>query len=260
MKKLSTIIILLLLLFTPSSVTAQKTSVTPTAKPTEESTTQNLSNQINSLKEKIASRVAQLNLVEKRGIIGIVKDVEGMKISVEDSNKKIRNVDVDEITKFSSPSAKSSFGISDIKPGTKLSIIGLYNKDSERILARFITVVSTPVTISGAISNKDEDNFTIIVSTESGENFIVDIEKVTRTLEYKDGEVVKSGFTKIENSQRAIIVGYPALNQKNRITGTRILIFPDLPRNPKIILSTSTDDEIVPSTGSGKVLTPIRRP
>lgn len=260
MKNFYLIILLSILFLMPSPVFAQKTTVTPTAKPTEESATQNLSNQINSLKEKIASRVAQLNLVEKRGIIGIVKDVEGMKISVEDSNKRTRNIDVDEITKFSSPSAKSSFGISDIKPGTKLSIIGLYNKDSERILARFITVVSTPITVSGAISNKDADNFTVTVSTESGENFIVDIEKVTRTLEYKDGEIVKSGFTKIEDSQRAIIVGYPVLNQKNRITGTRILIFPDLPRNPKIILSTSTGDDIVPSTGSGKVLTPIRRP
>lgn len=248
---------LVITLMLPFPVLAQTVTPSPTVKPTEESTTQNLSNQINSLKEKIASRVAQLNLVEKRGVIGIVKEVEGTTILITDINSRNRSVDVDEITKFSSPDAKSTFGISDIKPGTKLSIIGLYNKDSERILARFISVISNPVIISGAVSKIDDEDFTIIVSTEKEENFLIDIEKITKIHSYSDGEVTKIGFTKIEEGYRIMIVGYPQKNDSKRIIGTRVLLFPDLPRNPKIILSTTTD-EIIPSTGSGKILTPIR--
>jgi len=256
MKKIFISFLILCVLFS-GTTSAQTPSLTPTAKPTDETTTQKLSNQINNLKEKIASRVAQLNLVEKRGIIGTVKEVDGTKIVVTDLNDKTRNIDVDEITKFSSSSAKATFGISDIKPGTKLSILGLYNKDSERILARFITVISTPLTITGAVSKIDDDEFTITVSTENGQNYIVDVENITRTLEYIDNEVVKSGFSKIETGERVMVVGYTQSGQSSRLVGTRILLFPELLRNPKIILKTDTD-EIVPSSGSGKVITPIR--
>mgnify|MGYP001601616848 FL=1 len=70
----------------------------------------------------IASRVAQLKLVEKRGIIGVVNDVTNTQISVADLQNNTRFVDVDELTKFSNPAFKGIFGISDI---TKDSTIGI---------------------------------------------------------------------------------------------------------------------------------------
>jgi hypothetical protein len=118
-------------------------------------------------------------------------------------------------------------------------------------------VISTPLTITGAVSKIDDDEFTITVSTENGQNYIVDVENITRTLEYIGNEVVKSGFSKIETGERVMVVGYTQSGQSSRLVGTRILLFPELLRNPKIILKTDTD-EIVPSSGSGKVITPIR--
>src|SRR3990167_7971143 len=87
---------------------------TPSPKPTSESVTQKLTTEITDLKEKIASRVAQLKLVEKRGMVGSIKEISGTLITLEDANGKNRLVDVDEITKFSSPSAKESYGLSDL--------------------------------------------------------------------------------------------------------------------------------------------------
>src|SRR5258708_15011712 len=72
--------------------------------------------QINNLKTKIASRVAQLNLVEKRGMIGTVVQTSGTEIQLTDMQNNIRFVDVDELTKFSSSSAKD-IGISDLTKG-----------------------------------------------------------------------------------------------------------------------------------------------
>ena len=62
----------------------------------------------------IASRVAQLKLVEKRGIIGKVISVTSTQITVADVHGVTRFVDVDELTKFSSPASKAAYGISDI--------------------------------------------------------------------------------------------------------------------------------------------------
>src|SRR5579859_2417101 len=87
------------------------TAATPTA------TVSQSEEQINNLKERIASRVAQLNLVEKKGIIGTVSDVSETQLTITDMKGDNRIVDVDELTKFSSPSAKSTFGISDITKG-----------------------------------------------------------------------------------------------------------------------------------------------
>src|SRR3989344_7962603 len=98
--------------------------------------------QINALTNKIASRVAQLKLVEKRGVIGKVTDVSNTQITLSDMSGNTRFVDVDEFTKFKSDS--KSFGISDIEKGQKIGALGLYNKQSRRILARFVEVLQIP--------------------------------------------------------------------------------------------------------------------
>src|SRR5690348_9180787 len=121
-------------------------ATTPTPSPTPQNT---LEQQISNLKDKIASRVAQLKLVDKRGIIGTVTDVNLTQITLTDSKGDTRFIDIDELTKFSSPSAKSNFGISDITKGSILGVLGLYNRESRRILARFVDVIVLPAEISG---------------------------------------------------------------------------------------------------------------
>src|ERR1700704_3295 len=150
---------LFILLITINHQVSAATKTTPTVSP-ELSTTASpsgkknsdlmnkIDQQINSLKSRIASKVAQLNLVEKRGIIGTVTEASGTQIKLTDIQNNIRFVDVDELTKFSSPSAKDTFGISDLTKGTLVGVIGNYNKDSQRILARFVDVVTFPQTFS----------------------------------------------------------------------------------------------------------------
>lgn len=236
-------------------------SPTSSAKPTSESVTEKFSDQINNLKEKIASRVAQLKLVEKRGIIGTVKEVNGTQFTLTDLSANSRVVDVDEITKFSSSASNESFGLSDLKPGSKISVIGLYNKDSERLLARFIDSITLPLFLSGAISNIDKPNFTITVAMEEGKSYLVDIENVTKTMSYTDTAPERSGFSKLETGNRIKVIGYPDKKEKNRMVATRILVFPSLPKNPKVVIApNAVKDESVTSTGSGKKLTPLTQP
>jgi hypothetical protein len=261
-------ILLLLLIFVSGPWIARVSAATPTPSPAtpssvSEKVTENLSDQINNLKEKIASRVAELKLVEKRGTIGVVTEVNGTEISLQDPTGETRVADVDEITKFSS-SGDENFGISDIKKGDKISIIGLYNKDSERILARFIATTTIPQFVNGAVTDIDEDNFTVTVTTEEEKEYIVDVEKVTKTLAYSkedSEEPEKVGFSDITKGMRVHIIGYMDVKEKDRVTATRILTFPDLPKNPKIVIpdqAVDTSKETVTSSGSGKKLTPVK--
>lgn len=256
-----TIVTAMTINFVISPVFAQTPTPSSTT-PASEEVTENLSSQINNLKEKIASRVAQLNLVEKRGVIGTVQEVKGTQITLTTPQGDTRVIDVDEITKFSS-SSDSGFGLSDIEKNDTLSVIGLYNKESERILARFVTVTTIPQFLSGGVTSIDDENSVITVTTPDEKDYKVDIENVTKVLAYSGDDLetpTRAKFSSIERGTRIVVVGYPDNKEKNRITATRVLLFSELPQNPRIVIPDQAVDteKVTTSTGSANKLTPLR--
>lgn len=212
--------------------------------------------EINQLKDRIASRVAQLNLVEKRGIVGVVTDITGTQITVSDIKGDTRFVDVDELTKFiGGPNAPESFGLSDIKKDQNLSIVGLYNKQSGRILARSIAVITIPLIEHGYVATIDKDNFVVNVATDDNKQLAVSVGTSTRTLSFDldKKDLVKSGFSKIVEGESIFIVGALNKEDKSKADADTLIIFPNIVKSPSIEISPS----VTPSTGSGKKLTPI---
>ena len=202
------------------------------ASPTPEDRTQELRNQLIT---NIASRVAQLKLVEKRGIVGKVISVTNTQITVVDSLGNTRFIDVDELTKFSSPNAKGTYGISDIAKEETVGVLGLYNKESRRILARFVNVITIPFIIHGGVAKIDAENFSINVTTIDGKQITADVENSTRSYSYTEKEgYVRSGFSKIKENYNIIVVGAQDLKDKNRMIATRIIFFPEIPPSPKV--------------------------
>lgn len=213
------------------------------------------------IEQKVASTVAKLNLVEKRGIVGTVTDSSDRQITINDLSDNTRIIDVDEFTKFSSSDKSSSFGISDIKKGNEIGVLGLYNKQSRRTLARFITVMDIPEYITGVVVSKDSKNFVLQVATVKG-NTKVSIENITKTYDVDiAGKLIKSGFSKISVGENVSVSGFFDPKEKTTLTAKRIFLFPGIPQNPTIeILTAPTlapSSSIVPSTGSGLKLTPI---
>lgn len=214
-----------------------------------------------SLINNIASKVAQLKLVEKRGIVGTVSDVSNTQITLSDLGGRTRFVDVDELTKFSSPTVKGSFGISDIAKGDTLEVLGLYNKESRRLLGRFVNVISLPAITHGVIISIDSKNFSFSVATDNNKLVSVDIETTTKILSYtKDAGLSRLGFSKVKDNENIIIVGNIDSENSANIIASQVYIFPDIPKNPNITVAQEAlnpNQTITPSTGSGKKLTPI---
>lgn len=256
-----TLLIICIFALSPQIAFAVTTTPTQPPTPTPTKSPSPLDQQINDLKDRIASRVAQLKLVEKRGIMGSVTDVSNTEITLSDVEGNTRFVDVDELTKFASPSAKGSFGISDITKGSRISVIGLYNKQSRRILARFVNVLLQTRVIHGASIGVNTKTFSMTVVTDTNQQFTVDIETTTKIFSYtKTDGLVKSGFSKLKDDQHIIVMGFPDPTDTTHITASRIYVFPDIPRNPKIQMAQPAlqpDSAVTPSTGSGKKLTPI---
>ena len=197
--------------------------------------------------ENIASRVAELNLVEKRGVIGTVVDVANTQVTLSDTKDNTRFIDVDELTKFSSPDQKESFGISDIENGTTLGVLGLYNKESRRLLARFINVVTLPSFIHGEVGEIDSTNRTFDVVGKNGENTKVDVGNSTVIFSYtKSEDLARALFSHIKTNQRLAVVGFPDINNKDIIIAERIILFPEIPSILKL-------NETTVSTESGEI-------
>lgn len=188
---------------------------------------------VSEFKERIATQVAKLNIIKKRGVIGTISDLGNNQLTIEDIRGNKRFVDVDELTKFADINGKS-VGISDLEKGNSITIIGLYNTESRRLLARFIKIESFVKRIWAEVVDIDSKNFTLeVADLETKESIIVDIEKNTLTNEFKKEEgLIKGGFSKIQVNERILVIGFPKKG-KESLTANRILLFPELSPNVK---------------------------
>jgi len=208
-----------------------KLTVTPSVKPSQNQLPIDNAalEKIQKIKDIVASKVAELNLVEKRGIVGTVKEINGMKVTITDVKGETRHIDVDELTKFELEDEDA--GISDITKGSTYSFVGIYNKETQRLLVRKIDTTNTiPIYFEGAISALNEDDYQITIVNAKGEKKSVDIQGSTKTrLADTDGELVKSGFSKLEINSRVLVIGFLDKKDKNLISALRVIHFADVP-------------------------------
>lgn len=218
------VIIIAIFVYSPTATHA----VTPTTTPVEASPSAEL-DRIQKIKELVASRVAELKLVEKRGILGTVTEATTTQIAIRDMRGTRRIIDIDDITKFDD-SENKSFGISDVKKGIKLSIIGLYNKDTKRLLGRFVyTVTPSPTYFEGVIIDKDTKNFQLTAVDDSNNKRIIDIVASTKMYSFDNiNGQVKSGFSKIEVGKRIFASGFMDKKVENQLDATRVIMFTSL--------------------------------
>lgn len=210
---------------------------------------------IQRIKDIVASKVAELKLVEKRGIVGKIKENSNMHLVIYDIKGSTRNIDVDELTKFSISGKNgkdSSLGISDLKKDTLYSFVGLYNKDTQRLLARAITEADTiPVYFEGAIFSVNSKEYQIQVVNGKGEKKSIDIQSSTKTsLSTADGQLTKSGFSKLNVNERILIIGFADTKDSSLISASRVIHFTDIPPSKEMQQYIQTGSDISPSPNS----------
>jgi len=250
MKKFA-LFLLTVLILTPNIALAAE-SVTPTTAPSTNQVPESDEEieRVQRIKDIVASKVAELNLVEKRGIIATVTEVSSTEIKADDYKNKSVTIDVDELTKFDFKD--DNFGISDLEVGEVYSFIGLYNRDSEKLLARFISQPdSIPNYVNGAISEINEDDFQISVVNADNKTFTIDIENSTDTMIIdSQGSLDKSGFSSLNVGQRVIAIGF--ITNDSEMTASRIIHFELIP--PSIEVLANLESETTTATGSSNTL------
>lgn len=238
MKKYITVIIFTLFLTVVSSAQAITPTNTPTpasssatTAPIDESEMKN----VKKIIDLVASKSAEEKLASKIGTLGTVSTSSNTSMTIQTIIGDDKIIDIDEITKFSDPDSKS-YGISDIKKGDILGIIGILNNISKHILARSVTKASSiPTYFEGIITSIDSKNFQFTAYNENGNKEIIDITTSTKVnaVSVADGEI-KSGFTKAVLGQRIFAAGFPDSKIKGQLDTTRFIHFVDLAPSAKM--------------------------
>lgn len=190
------------------------------------------SDKVSDLKERIATQVAKLDIIKKKGVLGVITDSSNNQLIMADLKGGKRFIDVDELTRFTNLSGEQ-IGISDLKKDAEISVVGLYNTESRRLLARFIKVRQPSQILKGEVTDLDNKAFTLEVQDLETNNLkTVEVETTTKTMQWiKEQGITRSGFSKILIGERLIIFGKS--KDTNTLTAIRILLLPELSPNIK---------------------------
>lgn len=216
MKQTIVIICLFAVLFTIPRFTFAATA-TPSA------TTQ----KIEDLKDRIATKVAQLKTTQRRAIYGKVKAVSITSFTVETPTHDLKIELTDELTVIQYLKGKrTTLTPGDISKGDMVVVFGQFDTTLDLLTARVVFIQGAlPQHTAGTVTNKDDKEFTLSVTTPQGQVMTVDIEKTTRiTLwDREKKELVKSGFSAITTGSIVHIMGSLVPKQEHRISADRIL-------------------------------------
>lgn len=180
-----------------------KITLTPslTAVPTEKAIpTTKLDNDVQQLKDKIATKVAELRKESKTVLSGNVTTNDSTTITIEGQDGKTHKITYDEtVTKLQSVIKKTPLDIkiTDVKKGDYIIAAGLQIEDT--LTATVIYVDQQYLVLSGKVSDVNKTDFEITIVTSDKDTLILDIESATKQsiLNSKSSEIERSGFSKI---------------------------------------------------------------
>jgi hypothetical protein len=246
--KLSVVASILLPLILTGSVLAQTSS--PAATPTTNATpTTATDKKIEDLKERLATKVAELSQTQRRAIFGTVKATSISTATIETTTKDIKIELTDDIQIFQNVNGKrTKLTTEDLAKGDIVSVFGEYDATLDLLKAKIIFIQDGfPQHIAGTVTEVDAKAFTLTVKPAEGPSYIVDIEKATKTSLWTNAAIAKSGFSKIQVGDSVHVVGTPVPKKENRLSAERILNLGNLSGAPLPTPSSFPTKESSPS-------------
>lgn len=229
-----TLIIFSLIVFPMLTVYAQVE--TSTASPTFSGSTKlQEEKEIQNLKEKIATKVAELREKNVKAVSGIVQEVKSAQnptsLKIKNGNEETFEVKIDpDLTKFFqiNSSQKKEVKSTAVKKGSYIIVTGVI-KD-KNIDANFVYLDELFIVGSGKVIEVNKEDFFISVITSDKENYTLDIETFTKQqlLNIKTLIPESVGFSKIKEGDSIHFVVKKTGEEKqiNRFPAQKILTIP----------------------------------
>lgn len=184
---------------------------------------------INLLKEKVASKVAQLSKSIQFAADGtIIKIEEDILTFSADGDEK--TVTTDDQTRYllRNNRLKTKTGdISDFEVNDDVTVLGSEQIGTDLVSAKLIVKAPRVVFFTGIIKEVDAANGTLTIKEKESE-YVFDYEVYTRSQLYnkKIKKLNSSGFSKLEKGQQVQILALPQKDSESRFTALRLVIIP----------------------------------
>ncbi|OGK16452.1 hypothetical protein A2690_03840 [Candidatus Roizmanbacteria bacterium RIFCSPHIGHO2_01_FULL_39_12b] len=172
---------------------AQEVSMTPI--PTKSSPENNLLNdQIRRLKEKIATKVAEISKNSKQVVAGSVQTVDETGFTVVSEDKTIKILVDSEVTVYKNIVSDKKITLKNLKKSNYVVITGVMLNNE--FSAEIVYLQPRYELLAGQINNVEKKGYFIEVTTLDQETITVDIEQSTiqKMVSTTDFSVGKSGF------------------------------------------------------------------
>lgn len=186
---------------------------------------------LEDLKERLATKVAELRQLTKRAIYGTIKATSVSTFTVETKTSDVKIELTDDITVIQVIKGKRTTLTSDnLEKGDAVTVFGDYDTGLELLKAKIVFIqAAIPTRVAGTVTETDEKAFTVTVKTPANQTYVIDVEKTTTALLWdKEKGIVKGGFSKIAVGDTLHVSGFPVPKKENRISASRLLALGNL--------------------------------
>jgi hypothetical protein len=185
--------------------------------------------EVEILKEKIASKVAELRRQNFQAFSGKIVEIKEGEIEIKDYNDEKKKVFTDDLlTKYYliKDNQKKEINFSDLKKDDYIIVSGVPN--DKGISANMIFVDEKYLVDFGKIVEKDKNEYWLKVVTLTNETISLDIEAFTKQwlLNIKSLELERTGFSKIKEGDMIHFVAKDKKNENNRFSAQKIVVIP----------------------------------
>lgn len=194
------------------------------------SSTVEAQDKIDSLKERLATKVAELRKSIPKAVTGTVSDVSISQVTIDVGGKAIKIELPDEVeVKQIIRTKMTDLDTDDIDKNDRVTVFGSFDETLDVLTPTtvFIEPATFPKRIHGFITEIDEDDFTVTIRGLDNVSYTLDIETSTRTNGYTPADgIQKSGFSQLESGMFLSVLGTEHKTIQDRLTATRILHLP----------------------------------
>lgn len=182
--------------------------------------------QINDLKDRLATKAAELRKLQKKAIYGMVKDISVSTFTVETALKDIKLDRIDELAVVQMiKSVRTKLTAEDIDKNDLVTVFGSYDSSLEVLTPSLVFIQSvSPVHFSGVVKSIDKDKGNVTVELSDGKTAQVEFEKTTKTMQWTHSSgMVKSGFSKIAVLDQLSISAFAVAKKADVYSAVRVV-------------------------------------
>lgn len=170
------------------------------------------SEQITQLKDRIATKVAELKILAPQVVVGTIKTLSDQKIvmTVNDEDLSIDISDDTTLLQFDQDQNKKTLKIAGLETGQKILVWGNLNKETNIMTADTVVARDFPLVFVGQIKSVDKKNYQFLVSSDGKDlPYLFDVNPPTKiAVLANDNSTAKIGFSKLLSGQIVYVYGF----------------------------------------------------